>query len=135
MIKKWLLLVVLPLALGGLGYWLLRPAGSVPFISWLDVPPSPLGASNFTSFISRSWPSLIWSYALAMALLLIWRMPDKKATLLLSSIAFGVSVVFELAQRQDLMPGSFDWWDVLFSGLGVGSAALLFQKCLPAVEY
>ncbi len=80
------------------------------------------------TLLLQSSPSLLWSFALCSALLLIWRPSAKWAVWAIVGGAVGVSLLFEVWQAADFGIGTFDWKDCLFSVAGCLLSLLIFQK-------
>ena len=119
---QWAVLVVVPLLAGATVYRFLRSKRPAIFGDGtvLELP--------LPGVVLQSFPSLLWSFALASALLLVWRPSAKMGVLLLGCGATVVSVFFEFWQAADAGHGTFDWNDVLFSGAGCLFSMLIFSK-------
>ncbi|MCF8244798.1 MAG: hypothetical protein K9J37_09775 [Saprospiraceae bacterium] len=78
----------------------------------------------------QSAPSFLWSFALASALLLIWKPATKVAAFSIAVLTALVSVLFEFWQAANLGSGTFDWNDCLFSMIGCLISTLVFQKMM-----
>lgn len=114
--------VLLPLAIGAAIYRFLRitrPAilGNGAAIH-LPIP----------SVILQSAPSLLWSFALTSALLLIWKPQRLAAQIGIAGATVVVSILFELWQAADIGQGTFDWYDCLFSIIGCGVSAFFLKR-------
>ena len=129
LLKKWLTYVFAPLFLGALAYWLFRGESPPLFLRWFHVPPPPFDLSPFFPvLIIGSFPSFCWSFSMYMALFLIWKPKSKIAHAAVGSVAFGVSVLYELFQSFGMSSNSFDWGDVGASGIAILIANYISEK-------
>ncbi|MBI1223643.1 MAG: hypothetical protein GC192_00270 [Bacteroidetes bacterium] len=118
---KWCIWVATPLVVGALFYRFLRPRRTAIFGKGpnIDLPlPAHVGASL---------PSLLWSFALTAALLLIWKPKTMATAFTVAGFTALISVVFEGWQAAEFGRGTFDWNDCLFSVVGC-LAAIFFLK-------
>ncbi len=121
-LKRWLQLVLLPLLAGAAVYRFLRSERTAIFGDGTAIElPLP-------GILLQSLPSLLWSFALASALFLIWRPPSKRGVWAIIGSALAVSLLFEAWQAADFGIGTFDWNDCLFSVAGCLFSLLVFQK-------
>ncbi|MBK9016585.1 MAG: hypothetical protein IPM82_22305 [Saprospiraceae bacterium] len=124
MLKQALLLVLFPLLVGAAIYRFFRPKRAAFFGDGATIElPIP-------ALILHSLPSLLWSFAMASALILVWHPKAKAGVWLLGIIASVVSLLFEAWQAADFGIGTFDWNDCLFSVTGCLFSLLVFQKMM-----
>lgn len=122
-LKKWMVFVLMPLLIGLLFYWLVRPVHTISFFSCLPPPPFHLNAL-LPDLLVDGMPSFCWSFSLTAALLCLWNPQNIVKGSLISSIAILFCVSFEVLQFFHWIPGTFDWLDVCMSLLA-GILALL----------
>lgn len=104
---KNLIPICLPIFLGITIYWLFR---GIPFLNETQVYRLP--HNLFTSFLLFSLPDGLWLFALLSAIAAIWRTPCKESHSWLLTIFVG-SILSEVAQKFHIIPGTFDWLDIL----------------------
>jgi|GEM_PF-2103352 len=118
---KGLFTAVLPLLGGLLCYLLFRPD---TYISTLIY--GLLGIDGFkfnfpvnvlTTFTRNFVPDICWAVSLFLFLELIF---SEKETAAVTTILF--AVLTEMLQMTDIMPGTFDVWDIIFETAGVITA-------------
>ncbi len=118
---QWFSLVVFPLGLGAIFYRLVR--SKRPIILG-DGPALELSQP----IVMQAVPSLLWSFALTAAMLLIWKPARNIGVAAVAGIAILVSLLFETWQAADIGLGTFDWCDGLFSIAGCLLSTLIFKK-------
>jgi hypothetical protein len=121
MLKRAVMTVMLPLLSGAVFYRFLRQNRPTLFDEG-----QPLYVTLPQAV--QSVPSLLWSFALASALLLIWRPVTTGGKWLVVAVAVFVSAIFEGWQAAGGARGTFDWCDLLFSVAGCGLATVVFAK-------
>lgn len=124
LIKNVSLLVFLPLVIGAGIYRFLRTTRPTLFDDGqaLKLP--------LPSALLDSAPSLLWSFALTSALLLIWKPTTQLARLAIVGTTIAVSLLFEAWQAANIGTGTFDWYDCLFSIIGCLFSVLVLQKTI-----
>jgi hypothetical protein len=121
LLKQLALSVVLPLLAGAAFYRCLRQNRPPLFAEG-----QPLGV--VLPAAAQCVPSLLWSFALASALLLVWRPSAKKRAWMLAGIAAATASIFEGWQAAGAGRGTFDWYDLLASLVGCAIAVPVFFK-------
>jgi hypothetical protein len=117
-VKRVLGFVIAPLLLGALAYFALRgpeirlfgwasTIGLAQTIAWIRIVAAPL-RSHVPGFIAGSLPDAAWAFAFGAALALVWKKPG-----IWMWIGLGVTASLELAQAAHLIPGVFDWIDLV----------------------
>ncbi len=119
---KWMVYVAFPLAAGAAFYRYLRPNHAAIFGKG-QVFDAPL-----PSIVAQSLPSLLWSFALTAAFLLIWGPTAKLTAFYIAGFTALVSILFEIWQAADIGTGTFDWKDCLFSVAGCLISLFTFHK-------
>jgi hypothetical protein len=97
--------VILPLLAGILIYALWRG------IHILHV--KPLLTSPVTGWVTFNLPDGLWLYALLSSLVLIWEGSSLKNLVFWTFTALLFSFIAEIAQGWGIVPGTFDWFDML----------------------
>ncbi len=118
---QWATYVVLPLGLGAIFYRFFR--SKRPIILG-DGPALELSQP----IVLQAVPSLLWSFALTAAMLLIWKPARNFGVIAVAGIAVLVSLLFEIWQAADIGLGKFDWCDGLFSIAGCLLSTLIFKR-------
>ena len=128
--------VIAPLVLGAFAYFALRGpeirlfgwataiglAHVVGAIRWLAAPIRP----HVPAFIAGSLPDAAWAFAFGAALALVW----KRASVWMW-VGAAVTASLELAQALHLIPGVFDWIDLIAM---VGSYFIAWRICRAGIS-
>ncbi len=137
--KKQLLLGhLLPLLIGGLIYILFRTESLVMF-KWftfinIDHPIELLRETtipimeNFPSWFIYSFPDALWIFSYMSITLLIWRNEINKQNYFWIFIMPIISILSEVGQLLNIIPGTFDFIDLFFYVLGFISPLLIFTN-------
>jgi hypothetical protein len=118
---QWAAYVAFPLGLGAIFYRLFR--SKRPIILG-DGPALELSQP----IVLQAVPSLLWSFALTAAMLLIWKPAHNFGVIAVAGIAVLVSLLFEIWQAADIGLGTFDCCDGLFSIAGCLLSTLIFKR-------
>jgi hypothetical protein len=116
--KRVLGFVIAPLLVGAIAYFALRgpeirlfgwasAIGLAQAIAWIRMIAAPV-RPHVPTFIAGSLPDAAWAFAFGAALALVWKKPG-----VWMWIGLGVTASLELAQAVHLIPGVFDWIDLV----------------------
>ena len=123
LLLQWLTVVVLPMILGAAFYQYFRSKRPI-FLGEEPV----LGL--YQGWFWESTPSFLWSFALASAMLLIWKPRRNSEIYVVTGFVVVVSFLFEFWQAANAGRGTFDLEDCVVSVVGCLFALLLFKKMI-----
>jgi len=87
----------------------------------------PTKQSFFTSILKYNLPDTLWFLSGIFFLRFIWFYKFKEQNVYVICF-FLMGVVFEISQLSDSIPGTFDFLDLLFLGIGAFVESLLYKK-------
>jgi hypothetical protein len=87
----------------------------------------PTKRSIFTEILKYNLPDTLWFLSGIFFLRFIWFYKFKEQNVYLLSF-YIVGIVFETSQLSDSIPGTFDFLDLLFIGIGAFVESLLYKK-------
>lgn len=134
--KKTTIHVILPLVIGGIIYIAFRSL-SLRLFYWLDF----IGIETIVSFVRNSiypikfylpsWvyyslPDGLWVYSYSSALIILWgdQYMNMKFWLI---VTFLLSILIEIGQAFNLLPGTFDVIDILFCIIASSLSVILVK--------
>jgi hypothetical protein len=136
LLRRSLVHVVGPLALGVLAYFVFR-APELRLFGWahalgLDAAIAAIHSATIgvrrlvPASIAGSFPDLAWSYAFGSALALVWRDSRTRAARAWMLLGLFVTISLELAQAFRIIEGVFDWLDLvaMIGGYWLGVACM-----------
>ena len=100
--------------------WIPRPQ----FLKTILVPLQP---SIFTDILRYNLPDMLWFISAILFLRFIWFYKLKEQMVYIICF-YGIGLVFETSQLSEKIPGTFDWLDLLFMGIGAFVEGLLYKK-------
>ncbi len=109
--------VALPVALGIAVYAVARPRPP-RFLAPISVAVETGGLPPMPEWLVSTLPDGLWTFAMTMALLLVWRGAWTRASVGWVLAALGAALAHEGGQRMGLLAGTFDWGDVLAEIVG-----------------
>jgi len=126
------LLSLLTLVLGMIIYLLFRDLNNIVLFSWipkldfLEIMIVPLKPSIFSDFLRCNMPDMLWFVSGILLLRFIWfyKFKEQIAYVLCFYIT---GAVFEISLLSEKVPGTFDWLDLLFMGIGAFVEGLLYN--------
>jgi len=127
------LLALLTLALSMIIYFLFRDLSNIILFSWIQKPEIfenilfPLKTSIFNDYLRFNIPDALWLVSAILLLRFIWFDKIKIQTVYVNCF-YIIGFAFEISQILDKVPGTFDWLDLLFMGIGVFVENLLYKK-------
>ncbi len=128
---------LMPLAAGSLVYLLARPP-SLRIFGWVEGVglSDSLGrarevghsvALGLPAWVVFSLPHALWVYAFAWLISALWDHRATRQSILWLLVAPALGVGWELGQRVGIVPGTFDWLDLV---LALGATALALKRPL-----
>jgi hypothetical protein len=126
------LLSLLTLTLGISIYLLFRDFNNMILFSWVTKPNFlettllPLNSSVFTDILRYNLPDMFWFVSAILLLRFIWLKNFKVQTIYILSF-YVIGLVFEISQLSKIVPGTFDWLDLIFFGIGAFVEGLLYK--------
>ena len=126
-------LSLLTLLAGMVIYFLFRDLNNMVLFSWIPKPELfntfliPLEPTVLTIFLRFHLPDMLWFISAILFLRFIWFY--KTAVQARYILCFyGIALVFEISQLSEKVPGTFDWWDIFFMGIGAFIESLLYKN-------
>jgi hypothetical protein len=112
--------------LGFLIYLLLRPV-EIPIVSYL-ISKAPIigrlrkeiGRFRIPAWIIYNLPDAIWAYSFVLIMTTIWGSKKRKENILWILLTIIISIGYEVGQLFNIVPGTFDFLDLIFIILGIG---------------
>jgi hypothetical protein len=130
--RSYALYSIIALALGMSIYLLFRDMGKMLFFTWLPKNKYAntifiqLKPSFFSDFIRFNLPDMLWFISGILFLRCVWFYNHKLQTVYL--ICFYITgFFFEIIQLSGNVPGTFDYFDLLFLGIGAFVEGLLYK--------
>ena len=126
------LLSLSTLTIGMVIYLLFRDLNNMVLFSWVPKPEIlettliPLHSSIVTDIFRFNLPDMLWFVSAILFFRFIWfyKSNVQKAYIL---CFYGIGVLFETSQLSKKVPGTFDWLDLLFFGIGAFVEGLLYK--------
>jgi len=126
------LLSIMTLLTGIVIYLLFRDINNMILFSWIPKPVSigtallPLRPSLFSNILKFNLPDMFWFLSAILFLRFIWfyRIKIQKVYI---HFFYAIAVIFEISQLSKKVPGTFDWLDLLFMGIGAFVEGLLYN--------
>ena len=117
----------------GMGIYLLfRDLNNMLLFRWLPKPEFTetvfiqLKPSIFAYILKYNIPDMLWFVSAILFFRFIWFNKIKIQKIYISCF-YGVGAIFEISQLSENVPGTFDWLDLLFMGIGAFVEGLLFN--------
>ena len=127
--------ILFPLLTGAILYIWLRPDTYIARFGYLLLgcsPCLPKEGSFLTYFCCNYLCDILWAYSLSGALLIL---EGQRKYRLCGNLAWGMGILFELLQKWDFLPGTYDLWDIIWEGIAVTGAILIQRKILRGEAY
>jgi len=93
------------------------------FIKTILIPNKP---SIFSIFIKYHLPDMLWFISAILFLRFLWFYKTKEQTVYILCF-YGIGLVIETSQLSEKVPGTFDWFDLLFMSIGAFVESLLYK--------
>jgi len=113
-------------------YLLFRDVNNMILFAWIPKPQFfktvlvPLQPSIFTDIFRYNLPDMLWFVSAVLLLRFIWFYKAKEQTAYILCF-YGIALVLEISQLSEKVPGTFDWLDLLFFGIGAFVEGLLYK--------
>jgi len=113
-------------------YLLFRDLNNIVLFSWIPKPKFletvlvPLKPSILADFLRYHLPDTLWFVSAILFLRFLWFYKDKTQTAYIVCF-YGIALVLETSQLSEKVPGTFDWFDLLFMGIGAFIEGLLYK--------
>jgi hypothetical protein len=142
--QRLLLQVVCPVAVGATIYLLWRPTDLLVF-AWADL----LGLGRAVAAcraavaslhpllpgpILNTLPDGLWVYAMTAALVRVWHDDWSLGAVGWVVLPLLLCLGGEFGQGFEIVPGTFDWWDVAIAPAAAAAATLRFRRSQPTSE-
>ena len=86
----------------------------------------PLEPSVFSYFLKYNLPDALWFISIILFFRFLWFCNTKMQRKYVFC-AYGMGIIFEASQLSQKIPGTFDWLDLLFMGLGAFAESLVYN--------
>jgi len=126
------LLSLLTLIVGMVIYLLFRDLNNIILFAWISKPQFlktilvPLQPSIFADILRCNLPDMLWFVSAVLLLRFIWFYKAKEQTAYIWCF-YGIALALEIGQLSEKVPGTFDWLDLLFFGIGAFVEGLLYK--------
>ena len=117
----------------GIGIYLLfRDLNNIVLFAWIPKPEFfgnvlvPLKPSVPANFLRYYMPDMLWFLSAILFFRFIWFYRIKMQKVYIFCL-YGIGVVLETSQLSKNVPGTFDWFDLLFMGIGAFVESLLYK--------
>jgi len=126
------LLSLLTLLSGIAIYLLFRDVYNMILFSWIPKPQFlktvlvSLQPSIFADIVRYHLPDMLWFVSAILFIRFLWFYKTREQTIYLLCF-YGIALVLEISQLSEKVPGTFDWLDLLFFGIGAFVEGLLYK--------
>jgi len=125
------LLSFLSLIIGMLIYFLFRDLNNMILFVWIPKPVFAvtvyhISPSVFSNILKFNLPDTLWFLSAILFLRFIWFYKTKIQKVYIRFF-YAIAVIFEISQLSKKVPGTFDWMDLLFIGIGAFIEGLLYK--------
>ena len=123
---------LLSLILGMVIYLLFRDFSNMLLFSWiqktefLETTLTPLKSSIFNDIVRYNLPDVLWFVSAILFFRFIWFNKIKVQKIYIMCF-YVIGFIFEISQLSEKVPGTFDWLDLLFLGIGAFVEGLLYK--------
>ena len=113
-------------------YLLFRDLNSIVLFKWIPKPEFlntvlvPLKPSVMADFLRFYLPDMLWFLSAILFFRFIWFYKTKTQKLYIFCF-YGIGLVLETSQLSKKVPGTFDWLDLFFMGIGAFIEGLLYK--------
>ncbi|MCL2196227.1 MAG: hypothetical protein FWB77_01285 [Treponema sp.] len=127
------LLSILSFIFGIVIYITFRDLKDILLFSWIPKPGFletilvPLKPSIFANILRFNIPDMLWFLSAILFLRFFWFFKIKEQIIYIS-IFYAIGFIFEITQNFDKVPGTFDWLDLFFLGIGAFVESLLYNN-------
>ena len=126
------LLSLVTLLAGIVIYFLFRDLNNIVLFKWIPQPELlktiliALKPSISANFLRYYLPDTLWFISAILFLRFLWFYKVKTQTSYIVSF-YAIGLVLEISQLSENIPGTFDWFDLLFMGIGAFIESLLYK--------
>jgi len=126
------LLSLLTLIIGMVIYLLFRDLNNMILFSWVKKPECfgkilvPLESSIFSNIIRFNIPDMLWFLSAILLFRFLWFYNHKIQKVYILCF-YVIGFFFEMSQLLRKIPGTFDWLDLFFMGIGAFVEGLLYK--------
>jgi len=126
------LLSLFTLLTGILIYLLFRDLNNLILFTWIPKPEFiksiliPIKPSIFSSFLKYHLPDVLWFISAILFLRFLWFYKTKEQKVYIFCF-YGIGLVIETSQLSEEVPGTFDWFDLLFMSMTALLEGLLYK--------
>ena len=130
--RRYGLLSLLTLILGMVIYLLFRDLNNMVIFAWIPKPAFlgtvliPLEPSMLENVLRYNIPDMLWFVSGILLFRFIWFYKVKIQTVYIVCF-YVIGLVLEISQLSEKVPGTFDWFDLLFMGIGAFVEGLLYK--------
>ena len=116
-------------------YLLFRDLNNIVLFSWIPQPELlktvliPLKPSVPANFLRYHLPDTLWFVSAILFFRFLWFYKVKTQTAYIGCF-YCLALVLEISQLSEKVPGTFDWFDLLFMGIGAFVEGLLYKFCI-----
>ena len=113
-------------------YILFRNLNNIVLFAWIPQPEFlktvlvPLQPSVLTDFLRYHLPDTLWFLSAILFLRWLWFYKARTQTIYIVCF-YGIGIAFETSQLSEKVPGTFDWLDLFFMGIGAFIEGLLYK--------
>jgi hypothetical protein len=86
-----------------------------------------LKPSIFSYVLKYNFPYMLWFLSGILLMRFIWFFNFKMQKIYVLCL-YGIGFIYVLCKRAEIFPGTFDWLDLLFMGIGAFIEGLLYKK-------
>jgi len=126
------LLSLFTLLIGIFIYLLFRDINNIILFTWIPKPEFiktiliPTKPSIFSNFLKYHLPDMLWFISAILFLRFLWFYKIKEQNIYIFCF-YVIGLVIETSQLSEKVPGTFDWFDLLFLGIGAFVESLLYK--------
>ena len=126
------LLSLLTLLSGMVIFFFFRELNNMILFSWIPNPELfntvliPLKPTVLTVFLRFHLPDMLWFVSAILFLRFIWFYKVAEQAIYVFCF-YGIALVLEISQLSEKVPGTFDWFDLFFMGIGAFVESLLYK--------
>ena len=113
-------------------YLLFRDVNNIVLFAWIPKPEFlktvlvPLKPSVMADFLRYHLPDTLWFVSAILFFRFIWFYKIKTQKLYIFCF-YGIGLILETSQLSKKVPGTFDWLDLFFMGIGAFVEGLLYK--------
>jgi len=125
-------LSLLTLILGMVIYLLFRDLNNMILFSWIpkqklfETTLISLKSSIFTNVLRYNFPDMLWFVSAILFIRFVWFYKAKVQRIYIMCF-YAIGLIFEISQLSKKVPGTFDWLDLAFIGIGAFVEGLLYK--------